>query len=62
MILENETESTRLDSHDFTYSNGSYTYHDTYVVGVFTWSQGYEQIYCNNEKVYECYFHGGLMK
>lgn len=27
----NETESTRLDSHDFTYSNGSYTYHDTYV-------------------------------
>ena len=29
----NETESTRLDSHDFTYSNGSYTYHDTYVGG-----------------------------
>lgn len=27
----NETESTRLDSHDFIYSNGSYTYHDTYV-------------------------------
>lgn len=125
----NETESTRLDSHDFTYSNGSYTYHDTYVggeqfageeaiwyngkaqyamnyagrvtgqmfsgdflkealrnadrkmpcrgpeyyqsgeyvykcdiVGDFTWFQGYEEIYCNDEKVYECYFHGGLMK
>lgn len=125
----NETESTRLDSHDFTYSNGSYTYHDTYVggeqfageeaiwyegkaqyamnyvgrvtgqqfsgdflkealrnadrkmpyrgpeyyqsgeyvykcnvVGNFTWFQGYEEIYCNNEKVYECYFHGGMMK
>ena len=125
----NETESTRLDSHDFTYSNGSYTYHDTYVggeqfagedaiwykgkvqyamnyvgrvigrqfsgdflkealrsadrkmpcrgpeyyrsgeyiykcnmVGDFTWFQGYEKIYCNNESVYECYFHGGLMK
>ena len=125
----NETESTRLDSHDFTYSNGSYTYHDTYVggeqfageeaiwykgkahwamnyagrvigqqfsgdflkealrsadrkmpcrgseyyrsgeyiykcnmVGDFTWFQGYEEIYCNNGKVYECYFHGGLMK
>ena len=29
----NETESTRLDSHDFTYSNGPYTYHDTYVGG-----------------------------
>ena len=29
----NETDSTRLDSHDFRYSNGSYTYHDTYVGG-----------------------------
>lgn len=125
----NETESTRLDSHDFTYSNGPYTYHDTYVggeqfageeavwcdgksqyamnyvgrvldqkfsgdflkealrmantnmpyrgpeyyqsgqytykcnvVGDFTWFQGYEEIYCENEKVYECYFHGGIMR
>lgn len=125
----NETEPTRLGSHDFTYSNGSYSYHDTYVggeqfageeaiwykgkvqyamnyvgriigqqfsgdflkealrnadrkmpcrgpecyqsgeyiykcdiVGDFTWFQGYEKIYCSNEMVYECYFHGGLMK
>ena len=125
----NETESTRLDSHDFTYRNGQYTYHDTYVggeqfageeaiwydgksqyamnyagrvlsqrfsgdflkealrmadtnmpyrgpdyyqsgqytyrcnvVGDFTWFQGYEEIYCENEKVYECYFYGGIMK
>lgn len=125
----NEAEPTRLDSHDFTYRNGSYTYHDTYVggaqfageeaiwyqgkaqyamnyagrvigqqfsgdflkealrnadrkmpyrgpeyyqsgeytykcsiVGDFTWFQGYEEIYCNNEKVYECYIHGGLIK
>jgi len=125
----NETESTRLDSHDFTYSNGLYTYHDTYVggeqfageeavwydgkaqyamnyagrvlsqrfsgdflkealrmadinmpyrgpeyyqsgqytyrcnvAGDFTWFQGYEEIYCENEKVYECYFHGGITK
>lgn len=125
----NETESTRLDSHDYTYSNGPYTYHDTYiggeqfageeaiwfegkaqyamnyvgrvlgqqfsgdflkealrkadkimpyrgpeyyqsgeffykcnVVGDFKWFQGYEEIYCNNEKVYECFFHGGLLK
>lgn len=125
----NETESTRFDSHDFTYRNGQYTYHDTYVggeqfageeaiwydgksqyamnyagrvlsqrfsgdflkealrmadtnmpyrgpeyyqsgqytyrcnvVGDFTWFQGYEEIYCENEKVYECYFHGGIMK
>lgn len=27
----NETDSTRYDSHDFSYRNGSYTYHDTYV-------------------------------
>ena len=125
----NETDSTRLDSHDFSYSNGSYTYHDTYVggeqfageeaiwyegksqyamnyigrvlnqnfsgdflkealrkadkkmpfrgpeyyqsgqyiykcnvVGDFSWFQGYEEIYCENVKVYECYFHGGIMK
>lgn len=29
----NQTESTRFDSHDFSYSNGSYTYHDTYIGG-----------------------------
>lgn len=125
----NETASTRLDSHDFSYSNGPYTYHDTYVggeqfageeaiwldgksqyamnymgrvldqrfsgdflkealrkadrnmpyrgpeyyqsgeytykcnvTGDFRWFQGYEEIYCNNIRVYECYFHGGLMK
>ena len=123
------TNSTRYDSHDFSYCNGSYTYHDTYVggeqfageeaiwykgksqyamnymgrvlgqqfsveflkealrnanknmpyrgpeyyqsgeytykcnvVGDFNWFQGYEEIYYNNEKVYECYFHGGVIK
>ena len=29
----NEVVSTRYDSHDFSYSNGLYTYHDTYVGG-----------------------------
>ena len=125
----NEVPSTRLDSHDFSYSSGPYTYHDTYVggeqfagqeavwhqgkaryamnylgrvlgqnfsgdflkealrradrtmpyrgpeyytageylykckvAGDFTWFQGYEEIYCNQEKVYECYFHGGTMR
>ena len=124
----NETDPTRLDSHDFAYSNGSYTYHDTYVggekfageeaiwhngkiryamnylgrviderfsgdflkealrkadrnmpyrgpeyyqsgeytykcnvTGDISWFQGFEEIYCNTVKVYECYFHGGLM-
>ena len=125
----NETDPTRLDSHDYSYSNGQYTYHDTYVggekfageeticlndkiqyamnylgrvlnqqfsgdflkealrkadknmpyrgpeyyqsgeftykcsvTGDFCWFQGYEEIYCNNVKVYECYFHGGVME
>ena len=125
----NEVASTRLDSHDFSYSSGPYTYHDTYVGGEkfageeaiwldgkiqyamnylgrvldqqfsgdflkealrkadkkmpyrgpefyvsgeytykcsvsgdFSWFQGCEEIYCNNTKVYECYFHGGIIK
>ena len=29
----NEVESSRLDSHDFRYDNGKYTYYDTYVGG-----------------------------
>ncbi len=29
----NEAPSTRLDSHDYRYENGDYTYHDTYVGG-----------------------------
>ncbi|HHW68625.1 MAG TPA: helix-turn-helix transcriptional regulator [Epulopiscium sp.] len=124
----NETDSTRLDSHDFRYARDPFVYHDTYVgveqfagqeaiwkngksvyamnyigrvlgekfsgnfhkealrkadhqmpyrgpeyyqsgeyvykskvSGDFSWFQGYEEIYWMNEKVYECYFHGGLM-
>ncbi len=125
----NETESTRLNSHDFRYEKGEYVYHDTYiggeqfageeaiwkngksvyamnylgrvlgesfsgnflkealrnaehnmpyrgpeyyqsgeylykckVSGDFNWFQGYEEIYWKNEKVYESYFHGGLLR
>ena len=125
----NAVDSTRLDSHDFSYQNGAYTYHDTYVggeqfageeaiwyqgksqyamnymgrvlgqrfsedflkealrradrkmpyrgpeyyqageytykcnvAGDFSWFQGYEEIYCGEEKVFECYFHGGITK
>lgn len=127
--FSNEVDSTRLDSHDFRYENGSLTYYDTYVggeqfageeavwkngksiyamnylgrvlsqrfsgnflkealraadkkmpyrgpeyyesgeyiyktsvTGDFSWFQGYEEIYCGSEKVYECFYHGGLMK
>lgn len=125
----NQVDSTRLDSHDYRYNNGAYTYHDTYVgseifageegvwyegkaqyamnyigrvlhqnfsgeflkealchadqnmpyrgpeyyqsgeytyktkvIGDIFWFQGYEEIYCKDEKVYECYYHGGIIK
>ena len=125
----NETDSTRLDSHDYRYEKGAFVYHDTWVGGEqfageeaiwkngkaiyamnymgrvlsdkfsgnflkealrnadsdmpyrgpeyyqsgeylyrckvsgdFTWFQGYEEIYCTDKQVYECYFHGGLMR
>lgn len=127
--FSNEVAGTRLDSHDFRYEKGDFTYHDTYVggeqfagqeavwkngkavyamnyagrvldqkfsgnflkealraadktlpfrgpeiyqsgeytykttvTGDINWFQGYEEIFCNETKVYECYYHGGLMK
>lgn len=43
------------------YQSGEYTYKCS-VAGDFSWFQGYEEIFHNTEKVYECYFHGGLLK
>ena len=43
------------------YQSGEYTYKCS-VAGEISWFQGYEEIYWNTEKVYECYFHGGLLK
>ena len=43
------------------YQSGEYTYRCS-VTGDFTWFQGYEEIYWNEIKVYECVFHGGLTK
>ncbi|CCX89607.1 putative uncharacterized protein [Clostridium sp. CAG:590] len=43
------------------YQSGQYIYKCN-VVGDFCWFQGYEEIYCDNERVYECYFHGGVTK
>lgn len=43
------------------YQSGEYTY-QAKVKGDFTWFQGMEEIFCNNTKVYECYFHGGVVK
>lgn len=43
------------------YQAGEFTYKCS-VTGEFSWFMGYEEIYLNDVKVYECVFHGGLMK
>lgn len=43
------------------YQSGEYTYRCK-VTGDFTWFQGYEEIYLNDVKVYECVFHGGKVR
>lgn len=43
------------------YHNGDFTYH-CIVNGTVEWFQGYEEIFLQEEKVYECYFHGGAVK
>lgn len=42
------------------YSSGEYTY-TCKVTGDIAWFQGYEEIFHAGTKVYECFFHGGLM-
>lgn len=42
------------------YQSGEYTY-KTNVIGTMEWFQGYEEIFCQNSKVYECYYHGGVL-
>lgn len=43
------------------HQNGVDTYHCV-VTGDFEWFQGYEEIFCNGNKVYECMLHGGSIK
>ncbi|MDF2822355.1 MAG: helix-turn-helix transcriptional regulator [Clostridiales bacterium] len=43
------------------YKKGDYSYHCK-VDGEFIWYQGYEEIFYCDEKIYECYFHGGIVK
>ena len=43
------------------YQSGEYMYRCK-VTGDLTWFQGYEEIYHNDLKVYECVFHGGTLK
>lgn len=41
------------------YVKGEFTY-QCMVEGDFDWFMGKEEIYLNNEKIYECIFHGGI--
>jgi hypothetical protein len=43
------------------HKNGEYTYH-CIINGEFEWFHGYEEIFYNDSKVYECIFHGGSAK
>ena len=55
----NETDSTRVDSHDFSYSNGPYTYHDTYVGG--EQFAGEEAIWKDSKAVYAMNYLGRVL-
>ena len=43
------------------YVSGEYRYQCT-VSGEFEWFQGKEVIFLHDKEIYECYFHGGLVK
>lgn len=43
------------------YANGDYRYHCT-VSGEVSWFQGYEEIFYDGKKVFECFFHGGRIE
>lgn len=43
------------------YKNGDYIYH-CQVTGDFEWFQGYETISFRGQVIYECYFHGSIIK
>lgn len=42
------------------YESGEYTY-KTKAIGNIDWFQGYEEVFCQNKKVYECFYHGGTL-
>lgn len=43
------------------YQAGEYTYQSK-VIGDLHWFQGYEEIYHQETRVYECYYHGGIVR
>lgn len=55
----NEAPSTRLDSHDYRYENGDYTYHDTYVGG--EQFAGQEAIWKKGKALYAMNYMGRVL-
>lgn len=43
------------------YSSGDFTYHNK-IVGSFEWFNGSEEIFYKKDKIYECIYHGGIVK
>ena len=43
------------------YQSGEYSY-TAKITGDISWFQGLEEVFYHNAKVYECFFHGGLIK
>ncbi len=43
------------------FRNGDYSYH-CIINGDVEWFQGYEEIFLLNHRIYECHFHGGIIK
>lgn len=41
--------------------DGRYAYHN-HVQGDFTWFQGREEIFADGQRVYECVYHGGIIR
>ncbi|WP_330400777.1 DUF5680 domain-containing protein [Lacrimispora amygdalina] len=58
-VLRSATRELPFRGPEF-YQSGEYTY-KTKVIGDMDWFQGYEEIFCQNIKVYECFYHGGVL-
>ena len=43
------------------YRNGAYSYHCV-IIGSMEWFSGFEEIFNQADKVYECLFHGGVVR
>ncbi len=44
------------------YQAGKYLYQSKTTGDIACWFQGHEEIYYDNERVYECFYHGGCVK